>query len=61
MHLVGFTIEIYHDALPYKRQKWSTLYLIYKRLFHRIIMKCIVMFVLAVFVIEFFLFEGMIT
>ena len=21
MHLVGFTIEIYHDAQPYKRQK----------------------------------------
>ena len=23
MHLVGFTIEIYHDARPYMRQIWG--------------------------------------
>jgi len=25
VHLVGFTIEIYHDARSHERQKWSDL------------------------------------
>jgi len=38
VHLVGFTIEIYHDARPYKRQVREELEIL--GLGTRIILKC---------------------